>query len=182
MADDAEMKARHGRNLARLAELGMALAERLQEDALEAETPDQRSRLAVAFHHVSRSVRQTMALEARLARDAIRQDREDQDAAIRDAEVRIRHRQAQVRAVLERLVWTEYEGDEAEALLQDLDERLDEAALHDGFTETPLDTHVARIAQELGIEGELHLPHGGAGATDRPRVNSGGAEPHPPDS
>ncbi|TAJ72556.1 MAG: hypothetical protein EPO51_02160, partial [Phenylobacterium sp.] len=68
MSIPPDMAERHARVLARLTELGLALAERTFEEAEAAETPEQRVALVKAFHTISRSVRQTVALEARLAR------------------------------------------------------------------------------------------------------------------
>ena len=54
-----EMVERQGRMLAELSELGMSLARRTHERAMQAEDPDKAERLALAFHRLSRSVRQT---------------------------------------------------------------------------------------------------------------------------
>jgi hypothetical protein len=62
------MSTRHGAVLARLTELGLALAERVQAEAMAATGAEDLDRMSQAFHRVSRSVRMSMALEARLAR------------------------------------------------------------------------------------------------------------------
>lgn len=151
MANAADMTERHGRILAELSELGLALARGVQAQALAAEDPATVADLSLAFHRISRSVRQTLALEAKLERDRNRQDREDRADAVREAERRVQHRKAQVRIAVERLVWNEAEDDEAERLLADLENLLDEEALSDSFTEAPLDAHIARICKELGL-------------------------------
>lgn len=76
----SEMSARHGAVLARLTELGLALAERVQAQAMAAEGPEDLDRMSQAFHSVSRSVRMSLALEAKLAR-AERDEQRARDAA-----------------------------------------------------------------------------------------------------
>jgi hypothetical protein len=151
MADATDMTERHGRILAELSELGLALARGVQAQALAADDPASAADLSLAFHRVSRSVRQTLALEARLERDRNQKDREDRAEAAREAERRVQHRKSQVRMAVERLVWNEAEDDEAERLLAELENLLDEEALSDNFTEAPLDVHIARICKELGL-------------------------------
>ena len=78
MYDAVEVMERHGRVLARLTELGLALAERARAQALAAmdgEAPPV-AELGLTFHRISRSVRQSIALEAKLVRDAARAERE----------------------------------------------------------------------------------------------------------
>ena len=79
-------------------------------------------------------------------------------------ERRVQHRKAQVRMAVERLVWSEAEEDEAERLLADLDNLLDEESLSDGFTESPLEAHIARICRDLGLS---PWPDGAAPAPGR---------------
>jgi hypothetical protein len=100
---------------------------------------------------VSRSVRQTLALEAKLERDRQLQDRDDRDDARRAQEARVSRRKAQVSAAVERCIWSEAEGDEAERLLDDLADRLDEEALYEAFGEDPVAAHIARICADLGV-------------------------------
>lgn len=71
MSDAAsDMSERHAAALARLMALGLELAERVQAQAMAAETTEELESLAGAFHRVSRSVRMSIALEARLAKAA----------------------------------------------------------------------------------------------------------------
>ena len=87
--------------------------------------------LSLAFHRVSRSVRQTRALELKI--DAARRAAE-REAARGEAERALaRHRghKDRVRSRVRRLIWTEMEGheDDAGELLMELEERLgDEGA------------------------------------------------------
>jgi hypothetical protein len=147
MASTAEMAERHGRVLVELAELGLSLARGLQARAEAARTGEDAERLALAFHRVSRSVRLTLALEARLVREQGQAWREERARAVRLVETR----KAQVRAAVTRLVLRETEGEDAEALLDGLEERLDEDALYDEFTDDPVEACIARIRAGLGL-------------------------------
>jgi hypothetical protein len=142
---------RRDRILTELSELGLDIARDLHARALAAETPEAAGELALAFQRVSRSVRQTLALEAKLERDRARQDREDRADAAREHTTRIHRRRTQVRLAVERAIWTEAEGDEAERLVDDLDDLLDERVLDDDFDATPLDAQIDRIRADLGL-------------------------------
>jgi len=145
---------RHARGLAELTELGLSLARDLHACALAEPDPKTKADTALAFHRVSRSARQSMALEARLKRDLTRQEREARAEAVQAAETRVHVRKAQVRAAVERLIWTEAESDEeAERLVDELGERLDEDALHQGFADHPVEVHIARLRADLGLSG-----------------------------
>ena len=156
--DAAEMGERHGRILARLSELGLSLAESVHGQALAAEDPKATAELGLAFHRISRTVRQSIALEARLVHDARRAERqalEDTERA-RNAQprdsVRILQRKQAVQAAVERVIWDEREGQEAEDLLDRLEEWIEVAALSNDFGLEPLDAHVARLCADLGLK------------------------------
>jgi hypothetical protein len=147
MSSTPEMAERHGRVLAELAEFGLELARDLKARALAAPAREDAEGLALAFHRVSRSVRLTLALESRLVR-------ERQEAGkVRRAETAraVQARKAQVQAAVSRQVYDERESDEAERLLDELDERLEEAALYDTFAEDPVEACIARIRADLGL-------------------------------
>ena len=153
MATPTEMRERQERILAELSELGLALARDLQARALAAEDVSEASDLGLAFHRVARSVRQTLALQAKLERDRQRAEREDRDDAKRTETARAERRRAQVKFAVERCVWTEADGPEAERLLDALEDRLDEDTLSDAFAgEDPIEAHIARICADLGVE------------------------------
>jgi hypothetical protein len=156
MSGASEMAERHGRILAELAELGLSLARGLHARAGAAETPQDAERLALAFHGLSRSVRLTLALEARLERERLKAAREDRDHAARDLRERVYVRKAQVRAAVTRqvLAEAETEGEDAEALLDDLHERLEEEALYEAFALGPVEACIARIRSGLGLAPE----------------------------
>jgi hypothetical protein len=151
MSDSAEKAERQDRILGELAELGLSLARAVHERALAAETPEATSELALAFHRISRSVRQTLALEAKIEHDRSRQDREVRADAARGRENGVTRRKHQLRMAVERSVWNEAEGAEAERLLDELDDILEEEVLSDAFTEGPLEAHIARIRADLGL-------------------------------
>lgn len=145
------MTCRHGRILAELSELGLALARDFQARALATVDDTAAAGLGLAFHRAARSVRQSVALEARLERDRRRDDREAKAFAARDTQDRVLKRKAQARAAVTRLIWTEAEGEEAEALLEDLEDRLSEVALDDDFSRGPLETDITRLSADLGL-------------------------------
>jgi hypothetical protein len=147
MLCNPETAERQGRVLAELAELGLGLARRLAARAEAAQTDAAAEGLALAFHRVSRSVRLTLALEVRLERERLQGVRETRKETVRAAETR----KEQVRHALGRAIPTETESDEAERLWDALEERLDEEALYEAFTEDALEACIARIRESLGL-------------------------------
>lgn len=168
MQSAADIAARMDRGLEALFEAGLELALQVQADAMAAETVDERARLALTFHRLSRSVRQTAALRMRLVREAERAAREvaadqGEQEASRDAE-RTRKRRDQVTAAVQSLIWSEAESEAGEAdLRSDLEELLDiESQDAETFLAEPLDAQVARLARRLGLKPPAALPDGGA--------------------
>jgi hypothetical protein len=151
MSDAAAKMERQDRILAELSELGLTLARGLHGRALAAGTAEEAQVLSLAFHRISRSVRQTLALESKLERERRRLDLEDRRDVERRVETEVSHRKAQIRLAVERAVWTEAEGLEAERLLDDLDDLLEERAFGDGFLDGPVETLIARIQDDLGL-------------------------------
>jgi hypothetical protein len=152
MPTPTEKQERQERILAELSELGLALARDLQASALAADDVATKSELGRTFHHVARSVRQTLALEARLERDRQRAGREDRAEAEHHRTAHAERRKAQVKIAVKRCVRYEHAGFDAENLLGELDERLEEDALHDLFAgEDDIDVHIARLCEELGV-------------------------------
>jgi hypothetical protein len=153
MATPLEMRARQDRILAELSELGLALARDLQACALAAGEASEKAELSLAFHRTSRSVRQSLALEAKFERDRQTAAREDCEVAERAATLRVATRKAQVKLVVERCVWAEADGDEAEKLLSDLDDILELDTLSGTFSgDDAIEAHVARICAQLGVD------------------------------
>jgi hypothetical protein len=77
-------------------------------------------------------------------------------------------RRSQVRLAVERAIWTEAEGLEAERLLDDLDDVLEEAALADGFLDGPVEAVIARIRDDLGLAASPTGEEADGEAGDRP--------------
>ena len=139
------------RALAELLELGMAAAREVQARLLAAEDAKAVCDLSLAFNRVSRAVRQTIALQAKVGRERRREGR-DQAAEIKRAdEGRASRRQLQLRTAVERRIWTEAEDDEAERLIDELDDLVSEEALYEGFGQEPVAAHIARICTDLGL-------------------------------
>jgi hypothetical protein len=139
------------RLLDELSGLGMAMSRDLQGRCLAVGDAREAADLALGFQRSSRSVRQCIALKAKLLRDQVRHDREDQAHASRQADTRIQIRKAQVRLSVERAVWNEADGPEAERLLTELDDILEAETFSDDFLHGLVQTHIARICEELGV-------------------------------
>ena len=152
--DPTEMSERHGRILAALAERGLALACKLHDAAMAAEDPKQAADLAIAFHRVSRSVRQSLALEARLERMRRMGRYEESRAALEDARERGVRRAAELRQRVGRMIWTEAEKSEAPRLERRLGDLLRQAHCFEGFADAPVEAHIARLRAELGLDGK----------------------------
>jgi len=164
MSAPPDMAERHGAVLARLAELGLTLAERLHEQAMAADDLKTTADLGLAFHRISRSVRQTLALEARLERDRRRDAREAAASLAQGADDnipsagdliaedrRVRQRIDDLRKALEPHIWTESEGEERQDLFAMLDEILKYEIFEPDFATQSLDEHIALICGDLRI-------------------------------
>jgi hypothetical protein len=151
MSEPALTLEQQDRALSELLELGMSAAREVHASLVAAEEARAICELSLAFNRVSRSVRQTIALQAKVVRDRRRDDRDEAVDARRAGEARVSRRKSQVKAAVERLIWTEAEDDEAERLIDDLDDLICEDALYDSFTEEPVEAHIARICADLGI-------------------------------
>ncbi|MBS0364082.1 MAG: hypothetical protein JSR98_22130 [Proteobacteria bacterium] len=177
---DAAKRERAEQILGELSELGLMLARDLATAARAAEDPDEKTALVAAFQKTSRTVRLTLALDFKLQRDAAREAREvaeserraAADAAQRETQIRKateaaalgparitpqEHQKRRVKAVLNRLLWNESEGDEEEyeILLEDLDARLYEAEDAPGFADLPIEVLAAKLAADMRLSGEL---------------------------
>jgi len=203
MFDAAETKAgRCDRMLGELSELAMAVARDLAGRVQAAETPEQATQLALAFHRVSRSLRQTLALEARMERDRQAEAKASAADALAQAERSaeppprspFEGRKNRVRGALSRLLWDEAERDEDEyqVLVDDLEARLYEASLREDFHDMPIESLILQIKQDMRLGGELVLtackapaPRPATGpATGPPCAHAPAAHPwaDPPDS
>jgi len=156
MLERAEMAERHAAALRELTELGLALARDLQATALASADPEVKGRLSADFHRVGRTVRQSMALEARLLRDKLRFEREAEAALVEARKEAVKAKAVQVRAAVERLVWTEAEDPDDEdgevALFMDrVDRELSLVEVEPEFLDQPVEVLVERIRRELGL-------------------------------
>jgi hypothetical protein len=179
MSCQPEKRARAEAMLGELAELGLMVARELAVRTRESEDPEQTVALAGAFQKVSRVVRLTLALDFKLERDAARDARDaareaqkaDAEAAAqrqvealglvapRAASTPIEARKSRVRSLINRLIWSESEGDseEYEVLSDDLSARLDEAARSADFETLPIEVLAQRVIADMGLSGELIL-------------------------
>jgi hypothetical protein len=175
MASAAEIAREMDDGLRRLFQAGLELSLQVQTDAMQAETPRARADLAVAFHRLSRSVRQTTALRVKLAAEAERAGRE---AAVHAAGAeRERRRRRGTQVVQAVLAWAEHETPDAD--FDELQERLETAleteALYEDFLTDDLDAQVARIARSFGIP----VPAACGEAAPKPEAPSAAAQRGP---
>jgi hypothetical protein len=155
--DPHEMAERHGRVLARLAELNLSAAERLHDRLVAAETNAEARDLGLALQRVSRSLRQTLLLEAKLARDARAAAREDVAEARAGREAEVTARKARVRHEVGRVAMEAGESPEdVETLLSDLDDRLDGYVRAHDFETATLDELVVAVCKDLGFAFDAH--------------------------
>jgi hypothetical protein len=195
MTSHPEKQARAEAMLGELAELGLMVARELAVRVRGCEDVEETVALAGAFDKTTRVVRLTLALDAKLVRDAARDaaaEAEDAAEAARAAEPRaavaprrtnpIEARKRRVGNLLNRLLWRECEGDseEYEVLFDDLNARLDEAALCPDFETLPIETLVRRVIADMGLTspfalslGEAHPPSAAAPAREPQPADTG---------
>jgi hypothetical protein len=149
---DAGLNDTRMKMLGELAEMGLVLARDLQQAALVAEDSDEKVRLAEGFHRVGRGVRQSLALHAKFERDGHAAARERAAEVVRLDDARRSRRKSDVKAVVERLVWTEHENlDDPEDLLEQMDRFLDVDADAEGFLDRDPDEVIAELCKVLNL-------------------------------
>jgi hypothetical protein len=158
---DAEMAARQHRMLTRLTEIGMNLAEAVEDEVLTAKAdgaPLGRGEAARSFPRIARAVRLTMMLQARLRKDhrALETQRlADEAAALaKQTEARIDRRKHEVFKLLERAIDTQADKSCANTLWDDILERLcteGEDADDYKFADLPTGELVAMICRDLDM-------------------------------
>ena len=171
-----------------LARLGLSLARDMAQRAEAAKDDDQAARLAMAFHHVARAVRQSLALQAKLAHDAQRHLREARDDAQRQDKTRRELHAARVRSGVRRVIGAEAAEREHIALLSRLELALLSDSTDADFLEGTVERHIARLCRMLGVpvpdaagSAQPSSPSGEGG----PRSGGGGQRPRrkgPPQS
>ncbi|MFC3069118.1 hypothetical protein [Phenylobacterium soli] len=142
------------RMLGRFAEMAVVLAEDLQCAALAAEDTDEKVRLAEAFHRVGRGLRQSLALDAKLEADRHRDGREAELHLAKVGDLRRERRKAEIKGVVEALVWTEKERLDVDPddAVEALDAILDAEAQAAGFMDTDPQVFIARLCKALKLE------------------------------
>ena len=179
-SETAAKRERAEQILGELAELSLVLARDLAVQARAAEETDEKVALTAAFQKTARTARLTIALDAKLDRDAARDAAavaREAAAAAADAQLREsrimqaaraahvamtdpspeENQKRRVKGVLNRLLWTEAEGDQEdyEVLVDDLDARLYEAEDAPGFADMPIEVLAGKLKADMGLSGEL---------------------------
>jgi hypothetical protein len=163
MSDLAAIAEAHEQALGLLADRTLKLALHLQESAMEIEDPDQKVRLALAFHRVGRGLRQTLALHKRFVGERVAGDAKAEREAEEAREAPRDWKCARVRHAMERLVWTEHERDEdyedgpGERLLEDIEARIEALSDEPEFLATEDAALIARLCEEFGFEVPAHI-------------------------
>jgi hypothetical protein len=136
----------HARDLARFQAIAMHAAEKAHRAIEATEDAQELCALISAVSKAGRVLRMSIALETKLARDADR-------GAAAATEQAIAARKAKIRHAVDRLIWTDYESDDAELLSAELDEQLDDEAREAGFLDEPLRDQTVRIGRAIGVKG-----------------------------
>ncbi|THD63000.1 hypothetical protein [Phenylobacterium sp.] len=185
----SEKQARAEAMLGEVAELALAMARELAVRARASEDLDETLALTEAFQKTTRVLRLTLALDVKLeraaARDAKDAAREAEAAAARVETIAamasalpvrddVWRRKGRVKNLLNRLLWTESEGDEEdfEVLTDDLAARLDEAALSPDFEALPIEVLARRMIADMGLSGAVTLS-----LCEPPLQDAGGSPP-----
>jgi hypothetical protein len=143
-----------------------------------------------ALNQACRNLRQTIALKQRFDREETAKAREahaaaeaDRKAAERDRHVKVELKRKRVRRHLEGLVWDEYDDEEAEALCEDVDQRLSDLVHEDDFLDTPIEDLITRLADDIGLNDEPEPEPPPAETVPEPqasRTEPAPEEPSPP--
>jgi hypothetical protein len=126
--------------LEQLAALGMGMAQRLHDAAQTTDDQDALARIGMAFHHISRGVRQSLALKARFTAGWVPTAR-----AAEPAPIAAPPPPAPTRERTESTGWNEYERLDSEELLDELDR------LADAPEDEPIDLERLEAALEAGV-------------------------------
>ena len=135
------------RALKELVELGLEFSRELKAKVALVTCVEDGERLALAFHRATRSVRLSLALMSKLACDQQEVRRVHRIGVERAVETR----KDQIRAAIADDVWNETEGEDAEALLETLEDRLDVDSRFDAFLQGPVEPVIDAIRRDLGL-------------------------------
>jgi len=149
MSIDGDMSERHGRVLAELAEAGMVMVRRLSDAMLATDDVQTQAQIGLAYHRVSRAVRQTMALEFRLAQEARREDRGAAPPKPKPVAPPEPHAP---RPSAERVGWNEYERDDSDEALDALDVLLEAEELDLEAVREAVEASMARIRADIAAD------------------------------
>ena len=150
MFTENNMRERHGRVLAELAEVGMHMVRRLSAAMSQTDDIQIQAQIGLAFHRVSRAVRQTMALEFRLAQAAHREA-----VALQSPSPTRASAPAPPRPPAERVGWNEYERADSDEPLDALDELLEAEDLDAEAVHEAVETTMARLRRDLAADNLL---------------------------
>lgn len=183
MSNVADMTERHRQALTELAELGLSLARKLHAQAETVEDVEQAAELSLAFHRVSRSVRQTVALEAKLERDALQFANENTPigakSAARGSAAKtftrldgrsLREHATKMRAAVERMVYECLDREDADWLMEDVDFQL--ASMDPAIMNVPVETYVANLKRELEIPEAANQSDASGKAKSKPSAHN----------
>ena len=119
---------------------------------------DEFERAGRSLQRACRNLRQTIAMKQRHDRE---QDRKADDGRRRaeaerqDAERQqgraVTRKRAAVQAHFDRVLWDEHEQDDAIELCDDVRDRLEELAEYPDFLDTPIETLIQRLADDIGL-------------------------------
>lgn len=144
MSFEDDMRARHGRVLGELAETGMVMVRELSAAMLATDDRQTQAQLGLAYHRVSRAVRQTVALEFRLFYERPREARLAPPAAA--------PKPTPSRPPAIRTGWDEYERDDSREKLDDLDDLLDAESLDMDAIHDTVEACLDGIRRDLDID------------------------------
>ena len=173
MFTDGDIHERHSRVLAELADVGMVMVRRLSDAMLATDDMQTQAHLGLAFHRVSRAIRQTMALEFRLMQEARRDDRAVPARPTPSPEP---PQATPPRPAALRTGWSEYESDDSDEALDVLDDLLGAETLDVGAVHAAVEASMDRIHRDLAADPVLVK----AGVLDaRAPARAGPATPTP---
>jgi hypothetical protein len=147
----------------------MAMVRRLSDAMLQADDVQTQVQIGLAFHRVSRAVRQTMALEFRLSQEARRAEHSPKPRPATPTPLE----PAVSRPSPERVGWNEYERDDSDEALDALDELLEAEELDIEAVHEAVEASMDRIRRDIAADPLLVkagvLETGGRTAAPLPR-------------
>lgn len=178
MSNITDMTERHRHALTELAELGMSLARKIHAQAETVEDVERAAELSLAFHRVSRSIRQTVALEAKLERDALHAPANDHQAPAApgpplspiQAAARMRNHTRKLREAVEKLIYETLEREDADFIMEDVDFQL--ASRDPAIMSVPVEAYIARLKRVWDIPDAANQSDAQAKPKAEPSVHS----------